>query len=74
LFWKQINTSSHISNLLPERKETEQKEIPEPNKLLMEYSMACENGISKLQENAQDDLLWFICKVMPAVQKKCKPI
>ncbi len=46
----------------------------EPNKLLTEYSMACENGIMKLQENAQDDLLWFTCKVMPAIQKKYKPI
>jgi len=32
------------------------------------------SGISRLQQNAQDNLLWFTSKVMPAVQKKYKPI
>jgi len=36
--------------------------------------MAYENGISRLQETARDDLFWFTCKVMPAVQKTYKPI
>jgi len=36
--------------------------------------MAYENGVSKIQEDARDDLFWFTCKVMPAVQKKYKPI
>ena len=39
----------------------------------MEYSMAYKNGITKLQQDAQEDLFWFTCKVMPAVQKKYKP-
>jgi len=36
--------------------------------------MAYENRLSKLQVQAQSDLLWFTCKVMPAVQKKYKPL
>ena len=36
--------------------------------------MAYKNGLSKLQVQAQSDLLWFTCKVMPAVQKKYKPL
>jgi len=35
--------------------------------------MAYKNGITKIQQDAWEDLLWFICKVMPAVQKKYKP-
>jgi len=34
--------------------------------------MAYKNGITKIQQDAQEDLLWFTCKVMPAVQKKYK--
>jgi len=40
----------------------------------MEYSMAYKNGVSRLQKDTKDDLFWFTCKVMPAVQKKYKPI
>jgi len=36
--------------------------------------MAYKNGISRLQQDAYEFLFWFTCKVMPAVQKKYKPI
>jgi len=36
--------------------------------------MVYKNGVSKIQEDTRDDLFWFTCKVMPAVQKKYKPI
>jgi len=57
-----------------ERQQIEKKEIPDPNKLLMEYSLAYENGVSKLQPPAKQDLLWFLCKAVPAIQKSFKPL
>jgi len=36
--------------------------------------MAYKHGISRLQQDTQEDWLWFAYQVMPAVQKKYKPI
>jgi len=36
--------------------------------------MAYENGVAKLQQQAKQDLLWFLCKVVPTVQKTFKPL
>ncbi len=36
--------------------------------------MAYKNGISRIQQDTQDNLFGFTCKVKPAVQKKYKPI
>jgi len=36
--------------------------------------MAYENGVAKLQQQAKQDLLWFLCKVVLTVQKNFKPL
>jgi len=36
--------------------------------------MAYENGVAKLQQQAKQDLLWFLCKVVLTVQKTFKPL
>jgi len=36
--------------------------------------MAYENGVAKLQQQAKQDLLLFLCKVVPTVQKTFKPL
>jgi len=38
----------------------------------MEYSMAYDNGVSKLQQNEKEDLLWFMSMVHPTIQKQYK--
>jgi len=58
-----------LYNYWKDCQEMDKTDIPDPNKLLTEYSMAYENGLSKLQQQAQANLMWFTCKVMPAVQK-----
>jgi len=35
--------------------------------------MVYENGVAKLQQQAKQDLLWFLCKVVPTVQKTFTP-
>jgi len=65
---------SHLWFFNHQNDKKQNKDIFDPNKLLTEYSMAYKHGISTLQHEAKDNLFWFTCKVMAAVQKKYKPI
>jgi len=70
LFWKPIHIFLTFPYLLiSDWQELEDKDIPDPIKLVTEYSMVYESELARLQQDAQADLLWFICKVMPAIQK-----
>jgi len=45
----------------------------EAEALLNDYFMACEEGWEKNENCMQQDLIWFIFKVILAVQKRWKP-
>jgi len=48
----------------------EKKNLPDMEDDINNYFTAYK---SKLDHNWQEELIWFICKVMPAVQKDWKP-
>jgi len=49
------------------------KSLPETKALLNAYVMAYEEGWEKNDTGMQQDLHWFIFKVIPAIQKRWKP-
>jgi len=50
----------------------DEKNIPEPSSIMKFYEAAYEHGWDKL-EDGTEELIWFLSKVMPAVQKHWKP-
>ena len=51
----------------------EGKGVLQPSSIIRYYETAYEHGWDKLEQDAQQELIWFTSKVMPAVQKHWKP-
>jgi len=49
------------------------KSILDPSSIIIYYKKAYEDGWNKLEQDAQQELIWFTSKVMPVVQKHWKP-
>ena len=47
--------------------------MPDPKDVMNSYFTAYENGFNMLNHKAKEELVWFTCKVLPAVQKAWKP-
>ncbi len=60
-------------NFVLERTYLEEKSIPDPSNIIKYYKIAYEHGWNKLEQDAQQELIWFTSKVMQAIQKHWKP-
>jgi len=47
----------------------EKKQVPDPETIMKNYVTAYEQGLSSLDHEDQEDIIWFTCEVMPAVEK-----
>ena len=59
--------------LLTDRIMVEKKEVPHCDAISLAYGVAYEQGWAALQPEDKANIIWFTCKVMPAVQKNWKP-
>jgi len=51
----------------------EKKQVPDPEIIMKNYVLAYEQGLGSLEPEDKDDIIWFTCEVMPAVEKNWKP-
>jgi len=49
------------------------KQVPDPEIIMKNYVIAYEQGLGSLNPEEKEDIIWFTCKVMPAVGKNWKP-
>jgi len=47
----------------------EKKHLPDPANLMNNYFKAYDTGFNKLDHKSKEGIIWFTCRVMPAVQK-----
>ncbi len=47
----------------------EKKQAPNPERIMKNYVIAYKQRLSSLVPEDQEDIIWFTCKVMPAVEK-----
>jgi len=47
----------------------EKKQVLEPERIMKNYVIAYKQGLGSLDPEDQEDIIWFTCKVMPAVEK-----
>jgi len=47
----------------------EKKQVPDPEIIMKNYVLAYEQGLGSLEPQDKDDIIWFTCEVMPAVEK-----
>ena len=45
------------------------KQVPDPEIIMKNYVIAYEQGLGSLNPEDKEDIIWFTCKVMPAVEK-----
>ncbi len=51
----------------------EKKHLPDPANLMNNYFKAYDTGFNKLDHKSKEGIIWFTCRVMPAVQNIWKP-
>ncbi len=51
----------------------EKKQVPDPEIIMKNYVIAYEQGLGSLDPKDKENIIWFTCEVMPAVEKNWKP-
>jgi len=47
----------------------EKKQVPDPEIIMKNYVIAYEQGLGSLDPEDKENIIWFTCEVMPAVEK-----